>query len=137
MKRRIFIYVDAEVLEAFKRVLLKKHGKVWRVMGEEITSLMREWLQRNGEGVHTQNAHVSCTFSSSRTGRVWEDVKNYLRQRYGYSLFFPGQKIPRKHIVSAISEVRGNDSRTVRKWVKRFIEEGVLRWNGGEVFEVA
>ena len=137
MKRKVHIYINEEVLERFKKTLLKKYGTIWRVMGEEVERMIVEWLQRNGEGVHTQDAHVSCTFSSSRTGRVWEDVKNYLRQRYGYGLFFPGQKIPRKHIVSAISEVRGNDSRTVRKWVKRFIEEGVLRWNGGEVFEVA
>ena len=129
MKKKIAVYVDAEVLEDFKKALLEKYGRVWQVMGDEISNLMREWLQRNGGNAHTQIAHVK------KTEKVWRDVKNYLTQCYNYS-FFSGQKIPRKHIIMAISETRGCDERTIRKWIKRFIEKGVLRWNGGEVFEI-
>ena len=54
---------------------------------------------------------------------VFYDVLKLLKRKYK---FIP-QEVTWKDLMLAISRVRGSDPRTVKKWLKRFIERGFIK----------
>jgi len=63
------------------------------------------------------------------------EVKNYLKERYGM-LMISGQHISRRFLVEAIMATRGIDPRTVRKWIKLFLQYKLIKHISGELYEV-
>jgi len=138
MKERLRVSVDKNVLSRFKNSVIAKHGTLWRALSEEVEEALRLWLERHA---HTNCTQILPTQNSSeavkrvgKTEQVWTQVKAYLQQRLDTPCI---HKISRRLLEEAISNVRGGDPRTVRRWLREFLNCGIIRWNGGEVFEVA
>lgn len=136
-KKRLNAYVDENVLECFKKYILAKHGTLWRVLGQELEEALRLWLERHA---HTNCTQILPTQNSSeavkrvgKTEQVWTQVKAYLQQRLDTPCI---HRVSRRLLEKAISSVRGGDPRTVRRWLREFLNCGLIKWNGGEVFEV-
>ena len=57
---------------------------------------------------------------------VFAQIKEYLLSNHYFQLV-PGQQVPRLHLIKAIENVRGNDKRTVQKWLKSFHRNGLIK----------
>jgi hypothetical protein len=71
-----------------------------------------------------------------RTAKVWAQVKEYLRERFGYEVVISGVQIPRKHLIEAIIAVRGGQERTIRRWLREFEAFHLIKWISPQVCEV-
>jgi len=134
-KVQLKVYLPRSLVEELKRLALAKYGKFHGAISYEVEQALGVWL-----ATHTQNHTKQLTLNSAnpqpRVFKVWNQVKAYLREKFGYDSIFPQQLIPRKHIVEAIAAIRGDDERTIQKWLNSFQKYQVLKWISGEVYEV-
>lgn len=130
----VYFYVHERILEDFKRLTFSKHEVFHGALSHEFEQAMRNWI-----ALHTQNTQTNFSVENAspqpKTYEVFSQIKEYLKQRYGYAAIVPSQKIPRKHLLEAISAVRGGDERTVKRWVNEFQRFKLIKLLG-EVFEV-
>ena len=63
---------------------------------------------------------------------IREQVKEYLRNEYHY---YDIHEVPLKHVIEAIGQVRGTDTRTIRKWVTNFERYKILKFVTPQVVE--
>jgi hypothetical protein len=56
---------------------------------------------------------------------VKEEVKKYLQVTFGYEQIY---KVPKNHLIIALSSLRGTDERTIRKWMKLIEKYKVIKW---------
>ncbi|MBS7606061.1 hypothetical protein KEJ31_07175 [Candidatus Bathyarchaeota archaeon] len=130
----VYFYVNEEIIDEFKRLTFSKHGTFHGALSHELEQAMRIWI-----ALHTQNTQTNSGIEKvnlqPKTYEVFSQIKEYLKQRYGYAAIVPSQKIPRKHLLEAISVVRGGDERTIKRWVNEFQRFKLIK-PLGEVFEV-
>lgn len=134
-KKKISLYVEENLWDEFRRLAFQKHENFHGALSYELEEAMRNWLV-----LHTQNLTkqlvVNTVNPQPRVYRVFNEVKEYMKQKHGYAALFPGQQVPRGHLVEAIMAVRGMDSRTVEKWLERFLRFKLVKWVAGQVYEV-
>ena len=135
-KKKVNLWVEETVWEEFKRLAFQKHENFHGALTCEVEEALLYWI-----GMHTQNHTKNSAFNggdlSPRVQRVFLRVKEYMRERFGYVALPSGQRVPRRHLVEAIANVRGSDPRTVKKWLKVFEQFKLIRWVGGEIWEVS
>ena len=129
----VYVYLDEKLYKELRRLIKMKYEQFHGAFSHEINEAIRNWLL-----LHTQNAHKAMSASLNpqpKVGMIFEEIKEYLRNRYDI-MFFPGQQLPKKLIVEAIRAVRGTDERTVRKWLKLFMEYKLIKPVSPHVFEI-
>jgi hypothetical protein len=130
------VYVPEEVYKAIRDLAWEKYGRFRGALSYEVEQALRVWLAHHA-GERAQKAHILETANPRpKVAKVFSEVKQYLEKEFGYAAILPGQQIPRKHIILAISNVRGPDPRTVRKWFDAFVANKLLRMISPEVYEV-
>jgi len=131
----MYVYIDEKVYEELKRLAFQKYERLHGALSCEVEQALRCWL-----ALHTQKAHKFLKEADPpnppRVLRVFEQVKEYLKERHGYVAIVQGVRIPRAHLIEAIGAVRGCDKRTIRKWVELFVKAKLIEQAGGEVYEV-
>jgi len=131
---RISLSLDRRLWEEFKRLAFEKHGNFHGALSYEVEEALRNWMV-----LHTQNHTRSLTMRVNphpKVHSVFSQVKKYLVERYQYAAVTTGLQIPQTHIVEAIRAIRGVDDRTVRKWMDRFIKYKLIKFVGGQLYEV-
>lgn len=129
-------YVPKEVYIGIRDLAWAKYGRFRGALSYEVEQALRVWLAEHTRE-HTQKAHIFETANPRpKVAQVFSQIKQYLEREYGYAAILPGQQIPRKHIIAAISNVRGPDPRTIKKWFDAFVANKLLRMISPEVYEV-
>jgi len=89
--------------------------------------------------MHTQN-HTKILRKANpnnpKIHRVFQEIKAYMQEKFGYAALPPGHRVPRSHLAEAIAAVRGTDNRTIKKWMRDFEKFKLIRWIGGEIWEI-
>lgn len=128
-------YIDKQILMEFRRLAYEKHGNFHGALSYEAEEALRNWIL-----LHTQNRTRSLIMQKvnpqPRVFRVFGAVKEYLKEKYAYAALIPGQQIPRRHLIEAISQVRGMDERTIKAWLQRFTAAKLIKYVAGEIYEV-
>ncbi len=130
----LYVSISKKLDKKFREFLIEKYGYYRKgLISEEVEQALWNWLalhahkkhKERGEGVNPE----------PRYRLVYDEVKQWLIINYGYD---PSQltQIPRRHLVEAISEIRGNDKRTIRKWLKTFTEKGLIKWLSPNLVEL-
>ena len=122
----VYVYVNRYIWEDFKMFVLMKHKKLHGTLSSEVERALEEYLKSRTRARDTR----------TNLYRVWEDVKNYLSQKYKY-VIVPGETtILRSHLIEAIKMTRGVDKRTVRKWLRAFTWFKLIKPLNPKVYEV-
>jgi uncharacterized protein YcgL (UPF0745 family) len=128
----VYLYIDRKLFEQFKRLCFQKYEKFHGALSYEVEQALQSWI-----ALHTQDTHkVGAVNPQPRVYKVFNQVKEVLKERFGYSAIVPQLQIPRIHLVEAITCVRGVDERTVNTWMSRFQKFKLIKHVGGELFEV-
>jgi hypothetical protein len=134
-KVQLKVWIPRKLFDEIRQLAWSKYGKFHGALSFEVEQALAVWL-----ATHTQNHTKQITINQSnpmpKIYKVWSQVKAYLREKFGYDAIIPQQMIPKKHIIEAISAIRGNDQRTIKKWLDLFLKYEVIKWIGGEVYEV-
>jgi len=130
----IYVCIDEKLYREFRDLVRQKHDKFRGALSYEVEEAIRHWVL-----LHTQNTHkteMGKFNPEPKVNRVFRQVKEYMIRRFGYIYLGSGSQFPRRHIVEAIAAVRGDDERTINKWMKRFIDAKLIKHIAGEVWEV-
>jgi hypothetical protein len=141
VKKKVNLYLDGELWEEFKKLAFMKHGNFHGALSWELEQALRAWLAAHRARVESaQGAQATLQASHvnppPRTAKVWAQVKEYLRGRFGYEVVVSGVQIPRKHLIEAIVAVRGGQERTIRRWLREFEAFHLVKWISPHVCEV-
>jgi len=134
-KVQLKIYLPRNLVEELKRLTLSKYGKFHGALSYEVEQALGVWLATHTQN-HTKQLVINTANPQPKVFKVWNQVKAYLKEKFGYNSIFPQQLIPKKHIIEAITAIRGNDERTIQKWLNNFQKYQLIKWIGGEVYEV-
>jgi len=135
MKKRVTVHINVDLWNEFKRLAFAKHESFHGSISAELEQALQAWLAQHTQN-HTKTLAVNAHNPQPRVYAIFQQVKEYLKRTFGYGAIVPGLQIPRKHLVEAISAVRGSDERTVNKWMKLFVQYKLVKWLAGEVYEV-
>ena len=137
-KERVIFYLDKDVVQKFRELIALKYKTVERgLLSWEAQQALVHWI-----ALHT-NAQTSKEISNCltpnptpRVAKVFRQVKAYLLRNY-YTQLPAGYQIPAKHLREAIAAVRGSDPRTIKKWMKAFVDFHLIKYIAGELWEIA
>lgn len=137
-KKKVNLYLDGELWEEFKKLAFMKHGNFHGALSWELEQALRAWLAAHRARAESAQAPLQASHVNPppRTAKVWAQVKEYLRERFGYEVVISGVQIPRKHLIEAIIAVRGGQERTIRRWLREFEAFHLIKWISPQVCEV-
>jgi len=134
-KVKLQVWISRKLFDELRRLAWSKYGRFHGALSYEVEQAIGVWL-----ATHTQNHTKQLAFNTvnpqPKVFIVWSQVKAYLKEKFGYNTIIPQQLIPKKHIIEAITAIRGSDERTIQKWLNNFLKFQILKWVGGEVYEV-
>lgn len=134
-KVTLVVKIDSEVDKELRELIARKYSTYRKgYLSEEVEQALRNWLQLHGS--HGTGAQTDATYTSNLIRKVFTSVKIWLETEMLMDVN-PGAVVSGELIRRAISAVRGSDERTIRKWMKTFVEHGLIRNVGGDAWEVS
>jgi hypothetical protein len=132
-KTALHVLINKEVARRFRELVKMKHENLRGALSYEVEQALQAWL-----AAHTSGTQVLLkkTNPQPRTARVWEQVKQFLKERYGYVALGAGAQVPKAHVIEAIACLRGDDRRTIDGWLERFQKYKLLKAISPNVFEI-
>ena len=132
-KKLLQAYVSEDLLKEFRELAFRKHGVLRGALSWEVEEALKNWLALNNTHKCTQ---IKPLNPGNKILKVYNQVKEYIKEKYYYGTLMPHSQVPRKFLVEAIMAIRGPDKRTVRGWLDRFMKFKLIKYLGGEIFEM-
>ena len=130
-KKKFGVYLDPSLIEEFRRFVVEQYGKSsYGLISFEVAQALQSWIGAH-KSTQTQLIHKPPN-PIPNVFVVKEEVKKYLQQTFGYEQIY---KIPKDHLILALSSLRGTDERTIRKWMRLFEKYHVIKWVTPNVVE--
>ena len=135
-KTILYVYIDEDLNKQLRTLIIKKYGEYRRgLLSAEVENALRVWLSTH-KSTQTQELTVLRPANPiPKYWRVFQECKKFIEQRYGVD-FKEVYQIPLKFMVEAIQFTRGSDKRTVRKWLRVFEEQHLIKFISPGVIEV-
>jgi len=123
------VYIDKEIAEKFKILVIRKHGKMKGALSQEVNDALANWI-----GAHTNVANVQSNINPNfKVHKIFQQVKDYLLEHY---MIKNNRQISDNLLRRAIAIVRGPDERTIRKWLKEFKKAGLIKPIAPGIWEI-
>jgi hypothetical protein len=135
VRKTVSIRLNEKLWGEFKQLVYAKHGDFYGALSYEVEQAIQAWLATHTQN-HTKQLATNKVNPVPRAYPIFQQVKAYLKEKFGYGAIVSGQQIPRVHLVEAIAAIRGNDERTIQKWMQTFQKFKLIKWIAGEVYEV-
>lgn len=133
-KNVLLVYLPESLDMRFREFLALKYRKIERgLISYEVEQALGHWIS-----LHTKAQKSLVTKAPNpmpKVSNAFLDIKHYLLSRY-YERLAPGSSVPDKFLREAIAQVRGSDKRTMRKWLRVFSENGLIKRLNWSVWEL-
>jgi len=130
------IYVDRDLWDRFKALAFEvchgSHGCISRCVEEAL----RSWTQNASTQISLAKRYypkLSPYPTLRRADVVWSHVWCLICEYYGYE----PKEFTYEDLARAITQVRGHDRRTIKRWISTFIRVGLIRSVGRGIYERA
>jgi len=132
-KVRLEVLISEDVAKKFYELVKMKHENLRGALSYEVEQALRNWI-----AAHTSSTQILAKKSNPQPKAlvVWERVKEYLKRRLDIPTIVAGMQVHKSFLIEAIAAVRGEDPRTIRKWLDKFIEYKLVKPLGPNVYEV-
>jgi hypothetical protein len=119
----------------FRELISQKYKKYEKgLLSYELEMALRSWLSLHTKA-QTEINPQHLPNPTPKVQVVFLQIKKWLLNGL-YHEIVPGQQIPTLHLRKAIMNVRGSDPRTVKKWLKVFHRNGLIKPVTGATWEV-
>lgn len=119
------VYLDKTLDAKFRALIQDKYQKYEKgLLSYEVEMALRHWLSLHTEA-QSQLLRKPPN-PSPKIALIFSEVKNYLLSKFYFELK-PGQQVPTVQLREAIMNVRGNDDRTINKWMRSFHKMGLIK----------
>ena len=123
-KVKVRFLIDDVLVMKFRQFVAEQYGKVSHgLLSFEVAQALQAWMSTH-KSTQTQLVHHPPN-PIPNVFLVREQVKAYLKDTLGYDQIY---KIPKTHLIIAISALRGTDKRTIDKWIKLFEKYKIIKW---------
>lgn len=125
-KVKLQAWVNQSLDTKFRELINQKYKKYEKgLLSYEVEMALRHWLS-----LHTNaQSEINPQHLPNPTPKVqliFAQIKDFLLKDLYYEII-PGQQIPVIHLRRAIENIRGSDPRTVKKWLKVFHKNGLVK----------
>lgn len=122
-KRGFYVMIDERVYENLMDLVRRKHAKPYGALSSEVQDALAHWIQECGQTLelHT-NTHKKVNPALPHSHRQAKEIIDWLRDR-GFSL-----QCSLGDLEKAISNTRGSDPRTTKKWIRFLTGNGYIKW---------
>jgi len=122
-KVQLKVYLDKKIVDKLWDLIRKKYEKPYGALSSEVSDAIAHWIHEHEETLelHT-NTHKVINPALPLSHRRARRIVNWLRDK-GFSL-----QCSIKDLERAISNTRGSDPRTIRKWIRFLVDNGYLKW---------
>lgn len=127
---RWLVYIDKKIAQKFRILVIQKHGKVKGALSQEVNDALANWIGAHTNVANMQSNEINPNF---KVYRIFQQVKEYLLEHY---IIKNSRQISDSLLRRAIAVVRGNDERTVRKWLKEFKKAGLIKPIAPGIWEI-
>lgn len=125
-KTKVLISIDESVDNNFRELINQKYKKYEKgLLSYEVEMALRHWLSLHTGAQKIIGEHTLPN-PTPKVQTAFFKIKEFLLSGYYYELL-PGQQIPTTHLRRAIQNVRGSDERTIKKWIKLFHKNGLIK----------
>ena len=134
-KVKLQAWISRDLYEELESLVKIKYRGFRGALSAEVEAALRAWLSTHK---NTQTGKVEVLHPVNplpRYYRVFQECKKFLYQRYRID-FEEVHQIPLKYLIEAIEFIRGTDKRTVRKWLRIFQDQGLIKFIAPEVIEI-
>ena len=130
-KVKLGVWLGPSLDQKFREFVAQQYGKVSKgLLSFEVSQALQAWVSAH-KGTQTELFHKPPN-PVPNVFVVKEEAKRYLRETFGYEQIY---KVPKNHLVIALSSLRGTDERTIKKWIKLFEKYKVIKWVTPNVVE--
>jgi len=141
----LYISINEEVLKKFKELVKMKHDKLRDALSYEVEQALAHWLLEHARTqspatippsqVSGLQLEVKKLNPPIRYLRVWLEVKKYLEEKMLYD-FTKYRQVHVDDLKMAIGAVRGDERRTLNRWLGSFEKYGILKKISPKFYEV-
>jgi hypothetical protein len=138
-------YVSKDLLKKFRELVVMKHDKFHGSFSYEVEQALAHWLLEHARAqspattppsqVNGLQLEVRKLNPPIRYLRVWLEVKKYLEEKMLYD-FTKYRQVHIDDLKMAIGAVRGDEARTLRRWLGSFEKYGILKRISPKFYEV-
>lgn len=126
MKVKLQVWINKDLNDKLRELINQKYKKYEKGnLSNEVEEALRNWI-----AAHTNAHKFEQTNPEPRVYKVWEEVKKVLKD-WGYF-----QQVNLRELKKAIAIVRGNDYRTIRKWLNEFKKFKLIKELTPQVYEI-
>jgi len=126
-KKAVTFYLDEVLYSKLWGLIRQKYGEsTYGALSLEIGKAIEHYLQI--AGMHT-NTHKPQNLTMPRTHRIAQQIIQVLRDRGFYN------QVSINEVYKAISDIRGSDPRTKKKWLTFLVNRGYLKWVNNRVLK--
>ncbi|RJS92423.1 hypothetical protein CW705_02755 [Candidatus Bathyarchaeota archaeon] len=126
-KAILYAYVDEVLLSKLRGLIRQKYEEnIHGALSFEVEKAIEYYLQV--ADLHT-NTHKPQDPTLPRTHRIAQQIIQVLRDRGFYN------QVSINEVYKAISDIRGSDPRTKKKWLMFLVNRGYLEWVDNRVLK--
>ncbi|MEM2612588.1 MAG: hypothetical protein QXJ45_08250 [Thermoproteota archaeon] len=135
-KEKILITIRKDLVDKFRSLLMQKYPKYEKgILSYEVELALNYWINLHTKAQSSETSKINPINPTPKVLTVFLTVKDYLLRKY-YDELHPGSQVIDIHLREAIANVRGADERTIKKWLKRFTENKLIKHVAGAVWEI-
>jgi hypothetical protein len=155
-KAALHVLISKEVLKKFRELVRMKHDSLRGTLSYEVEQALAHWLLEHARAnsrdmtATTDNRRPRTVPPSHVSGlqlevrkfnppirylKVWLEVKKYLEEKLLYD-FAKYRQVHINDLKTAIGAVRGDERRTLNRWLETFERYGILKRISPKFYEV-
>lgn len=133
-KVQMGFYISRDLERKFREFLAFKYQTIERgLISNEIEQALEHWI-----ALHTKAQKSEMSVAPNplpRVSKVYLSIKHYMVTHF-YGVLEPGAVVHNKYLREAISQVRGSDERTIKKWLRIFDGAHLIKWISPTLWEL-
>ena len=125
-KVKLQAYINKSVDVNLRKFIAERYQTFEKgLLSAEVEAAINHWVAMN---TNTQKYPIDSLPPNPlpRVSKHYRAFKEYLLST-DYLELHPGATIPKRHVVKAIQNTRGVSDRTVKKWIRIFTENKLIR----------
>jgi len=123
-KMKLQIYIPETLNTKLRSFIALKYKTFEKgLLSHEVELAVGHWLALH---TYTQDDSVKAPNPLPKVALGYMAFKEFLLSRF-YESIIPGMVIPNKHFRLGIQNAHGSDPRTVKKWTRTFLDNGLVK----------
>ncbi len=130
---KLQVYIPERMNKDLRNFIALKYQTFEKgLLSAEVEQAIGHWLALH---TNTQEYPTDAPNPLPKISKHYRAFKNWLLTSY-YQELPPGAVIPTQHFQRAIMNTRGSDPRTIKKWMRIFVENGLVKNLGPNSWEL-